>query len=186
MEWVGWRNIGEGLCEPLGFGLKRKERPQKASSCRGQGNSGDNWISGAVESYGSAFSLLAALRCNGLELKRGIDQVGNSDTAKSLKRNVRRGWSVASPGVVGWGEGRLQLAFCFSDRDETSGLGLGNKVWRSKGYLPGSLTSLTLCFKAQYIVIILDGNKDWITFMFGLVWDFFFTSDYFCRDIKIE
>lgn len=70
---------------------------------------------------------------------------------------------MASPGVVGRGEGRLQLVFCFSDRDETSGLGLGNKVWRmSKGDLPVSLASLTqtLCFEAQYIVMILDGNKD--------------------------
>lgn len=42
-------------------------------------------------------------------------------------RKVRMGWSMGPTGDAGRGEGRLQLVFCYSAREETEELGLGEQ-----------------------------------------------------------
>lgn len=60
-------------------------------------------------------------------------EVGSQDTATSAGREVRDGWSVGSTvEAAAAGEvGGAQLVFCYSARDETRGLGLGEQKGRS-------------------------------------------------------
>lgn len=73
--------------------------------------------------------------------------LGYSD---ELEREVRRGWSIGCTGNVGRDEGRLQLVFCCSSRDET-GIGFGRTkrqewVFRQPTWVSGRLSR----FKPSY------------------------------------
>lgn len=61
------------------------------------------------------------------------------DIEMSEGKEIRREWTVGSIRTMGRSEGRQQLVFCCSDRNEDGKLGLRNRDRRSVRSLPGFL-----------------------------------------------